>query len=336
MKRKPILLKSIESENTQKNNEYLNNNAEKDILKKDTIENIDNKIITSNQVISIISCCSAGKSFLSKILANRFRKTNDVCLLTVKGIPYYNFEEDYFNYMNEQCQGNLSDFLDVNYTDKLSIGLIDYNNITAIVDKARIKKDIVLIEGDFNKDILKCSNKVIFLFDNNYNNMRSNLRKIKEFTNYINLNKCIAVINNAFTDSKSYKFIYSELNNFGFSSIITIRSYGPLVNDYIFEDETDISDYNNSINDDINKLIYCLNGTLKSNKSFFYHLHQLNRTVDSIIDKIFNLVIKFLNIFRSKLMIILLIILTIFLFKKYDIFTKAFTWINNNIDSAIN
>lgn len=227
--------------------------------------------VIDNAVISIISNTPSGKSTLAWILASCFAernyKTSLINLDEKNKKTKFGEDQYYSDTVNKLIDS--SDYtgaLSLNFKDNLNIITPSRSNFSTIFEKARQKKDIVIIDCStcYDRALIesfKYSNRIIWVLDNNYNHFDSNKQFFSKLYDhdYVNIERTIAVINNSFPDSKAFKRILNELNTkyLDLKDIVTVNSFGPIVNDLEYSKITPY-DKSKQCKDDIDILLKVL------------------------------------------------------------------------------
>ena len=239
---------------------FYKNNKRKQILEK--IINKENNENNENKVISILGNSGSGKSIFSVMLAKSIKKQFKKILIidfdilnnslhTILGVKKYSEEIKKIieknNYKNNEI--NIENLI-IKINNKIDlisgINLIfDANNkisnekIKEIIEKLKIYYDVIIIDTtsecffDYTKEIIKISNKSIYLTEANLIEISKSKRMLEMYYTNWNIEKNkINIIFNKFNkkciDISLLKNLYSDYNILGFLKLK--NNYSELIN----------------------------------------------------------------------------------------------------------
>lgn len=189
-------------------------------------------------IISVISSCSCGKTFLSwnleKMISNACYSTSLIGIDDKNSLKYiYGIDDERSINLNDVANKDADDlsiklskdrsiYTNINTSDRITP-----KNVRNIIVKAKALHDVVIIDTGNDIDAIiesiNMSNKILFIFDLVEYNINENLKILNEVSNIFNKDDIIIVVNN-YVECETFNQLRKLLRSNGIFNIVKISN----------------------------------------------------------------------------------------------------------------
>ncbi len=269
--------------------------VEKEVIKERTVEKpviIEKEVLKvtsfrSDSIITLISNCSSGKTYLGWNLAYALSRIYKVALINIdtnnSANCYFGIEKDNLAF-KDLGRKNLKEVIDDGY--KVNKNLTVYTGefgvkthiktdvLLKVISYLRNENNIVIIDTatgltDNLMAAINYSNDLIFVYDLDNSHLKLNNIMLSKIENDISFSNTTAVINNVYEGSKELVNVDKYLKSLKFKDVLTVRNCGKTSYDYMYSDTCNYLKDNNNFTVDIDALKGSKLQSKQASKSIF-------------------------------------------------------------------